>query len=228
MKPLLTALVPAVMTLTGCLCGGWEGGDDQVLRTTNGDAMQLCSNGGYSVVMANGTLLEGHSKDDGTMIAGSTGETGARAFTMVTQEDGSKSSPELGAGWTPVTLDQVELDHAHVQCADLEMRAWWPNSAAHLPVTTAFSRTTFGVTEQILVCSDGMALVPSVSGEPELASYTAEAGRISIYGSLTIDAIYTVAGTVAGTEAGTLTATIPGQGDSVWTRTPVVAGQRCQ
>jgi len=224
MKTLLTALLPAAMTLTGCLCGGWDGGQDQVLRTANGDAMQVCSNGGYSVMMANGTLLEGHISDDGTLIAGSTGETGARAFTMTTQPDGSKSSPELGAGWSSVTLDQVELDHAHVQCADLEMRAWWPNSAAYLPANTAFSRITFGITEQILLCSDGTALVPSISGEPERASYTSEAGKISVYGSLTIDAVYTAAGTAAGT----LTATIPGQGVSVWTRTPVVAGQGCQ
>jgi len=32
MKTLL-ALVPAAMTLTGCLCGAYEGQDDQVLRT---------------------------------------------------------------------------------------------------------------------------------------------------------------------------------------------------
>src|SRR5687768_11888655 len=100
MKTLLTALLPAAMTLTGFLCGGWEGQDDQVLRTANGDAMQLCSNGGYSVMMANGTLLEGSFGDDGTTTFGSNGETGARAFSMTTELDGSKSSPELGAGWT--------------------------------------------------------------------------------------------------------------------------------
>jgi hypothetical protein len=57
MKTLLAALLPAAMTLTGCLCGGWDGQDDQVLRTANGDAMQLCSNGGYSLMMANGTRV---------------------------------------------------------------------------------------------------------------------------------------------------------------------------
>jgi len=220
MKTLLTALLPAAMTLTGCLCGGWEGQDDQVLRTANGDAMQLCSNGGYSVMMANGTLLEGHISNDGTTVAGSAGETGARAFTMTTEADGSKSSPELGIGWTVVTLDQVELDHAHVQCVDLESRAWWPNSAAYLPATTAFSRTTNGTTEEILLCADGTARVPSITGAPELTSYTAEAGKISVYGSLAIDGIYTAAGTLA--------AKIPGQQDSVWTRTTVAAGRGCQ
>ncbi len=220
MKTLLTALVPAMMTLTGCLCGGWEGQNDTVMRTANGDAMQLCSNGGYSVMMASGTLLEGHVSNDGTMIAGSVGETGARAFTLSVQSDGSSSSPELGAGWTTVALDQVELDHAHVQCADLETRAWWPNSAAYLPATTAFTRTTFGVTEQILLCSDGTAIAPSITGEPELTSYTSEAGKINVYGSLAIDGIYTASGTLA--------AKIPGQGESVWTRTAVEAGQRCE
>jgi hypothetical protein len=220
MKTLLTALLPAAMTLTGCLCGGWEGQDDQVLRTANGDAMQVCSNGGYSVMMANGTLFEGHLSDDGTVIAASVGETGARAFTMTTETNGSKSSPELGIGWTPITLDQVELDHAHVQCADLETRAWWPNSAAYLPATTAFSRTTYGVTEEILLCADGTARVPSITGEPEVTSYTSEAGKISVYGSLAIDGLYTPMGTLA--------AKIPGQKDSVWTRTAVAAGRRCE
>lgn len=220
MKTLLTALLPAAMTLTGCLCGGWEGQDDQVLRTANGDAMQLCSNGGYSVMMANGTLLEGHISNDGTTVAGSAGETGARAFTMTTEADGSKSSPELGTGWTPVTLDQVELDHAHVQCVDLEARAWWPTSAAYLPATTAFSRTANGITEELLLCADGTARVPSITGEAELTSYTSEAGKISVYGSRAIDGIYTAAGTLA--------VKIPGQADSVWTRTTVAAGRGCQ
>lgn len=216
MKTLLTALLPTAMTLTGCLCGGWEGGDDQVLRTTNGDAMQLCGNGGYSVMMANGTLLEGHLSNDGTLVAGTVGETGARAFTMKTELDGSRTSTELGGVWSTVTLDQVELDHAHVQCADLETRAWWPASAAYLPADTAFARTTFGVTEEILLCADGTARVPSVTGEPEAASYTSEAGKISVYGSLSIEGMY---GTT-----GTLRAKIGGQADSVWTR---VAGARC-
>ncbi len=221
MKTLLTALVPAVMTLTGCLCGGWEGQDDQVMRTANGDAMQLCSNGGYSVMMANGTLLEGHLSDRvGATVAGSIGETGARGFTLQDQLDGTMSSPELGAGWQTVTLDQVELDHAHVQCADLETRVWWPNSAAYLPTNTAFSRTTYGVTEQILLCADGTAIVPSISGAPELTTYTSEAGQVAVYGSLTIDGVYLATGTLA--------ARIPGQADSVWTRTTAVAGQGCR
>jgi hypothetical protein len=223
MKTLLTALVPAVMTLTGCLCGGWEGGDDQVLRTANGDAMQLCGNGGYAVMMANGTLLEGHISDDGTLVAGSIGETGARGFTMTTEVDGSRTSPELGIGWTPVVLDQVELDHAHVQCADLETRAWWPMSAAYLPADTAFTRTTYGVTEEIVLCADGSAKAPSVTGVPETANYTSEAGKINIYGSLAIDGLYS--------SAGTLKVTIPGEAAaSVWTRVPVASlatGTRC-
>ena len=220
MKTLLTALVPAVMTLSGCLCGGWEGQDDQVLRTANGDALQLCSNGGYSVMMANGTLLEGHFGADGTTISGSNGETGARAFTLTTELDNSKSSPELGGGWAKVALDQVELDHAHVQCTDLETRAWWPNSGAYLPTTTAFSRTTDGVTTQLLLCSDGAALVPSFGGTRELTSYTADAGMISIYGTFAIDGIYTAAGTLIEHK--------PGMADSVWTRTDVAPGQSCQ
>lgn len=216
MKTLLTALLPAAMTLTGCLCGGWEGQDDQVLRTANGDAMQLCGNGGYSVMMASGTILEGRVTNDGTVVAGTVGETGARAFTMTVDTDGSRTSPQLGRGWTAVTLDQVELDHAHVQCADLETRAWWPTASAYLPADTAFTRTTYGVTEEILLCADGTAHVPSITGEPETASYTSEAGKISVYGSLTIEAMY---GTT-----GTLSTKITGQSDSVWTR---VAGRSC-
>ena len=220
MKTLLTALVPAVMTLTGCLCGGWEGQDDQVLRTANGDAMQLCSNGGYSVMMANGTILEGYFSGESGVLAGSSGETGARAFTMTDETDGSKTSTELGGGWNMITLDQVELDHAHVQCTDLETRAWWPNSAAYLPTNTAFARTTNGVTTQLLLCSDGTALVPSYGGARELTTYTSDAGMISIYGTFSIDGIYT--------SAGTLIERKPGVPDAVWTRTDVAPGQSCQ
>jgi len=225
MKTLL-ALLPAAMTLTGCLCGGYEGQDDRVLRTANGDAMQLCGNGGFAVMMANGTLLEGHLSDDGTLIAGSNGETGARAFSMTTEADGSKTSPELGAGWTTVTLDQVELDHAHVQCADLETRAWWPTSGAYLPADTAFSRQVGEVTEEILLCADGSARIPR-AGEPaiyaETASYYASAGKISVYASRSIEGIYTAAGTL------TVTATA-GETPTVWTRIPVAqltTGLRC-
>ncbi len=222
MKTLL-ALVPAAMTLTGCLCGAYEGQDDQVLRTANGDAMQLCSNGGFAVMMANGTLLEGHLSDEGGLIAGSNGDTGSRAFSMTTEADGSRTSPELGAGWTTVTLDQVELDHAHVQCADLETRAWWPTSGGYLPADTAFSRQVGAVTEEILLCANGLALIPTPGDTyVDTSSYSASAGKISVYAS-SIEGIYTAAGTLTPTAAA-------GEAPGVWTRIPVAQmtrGLRC-
>jgi hypothetical protein len=226
MKTLLAALLPAAMTLTGCLCGGWDGQDDQVLRTANGDAMQLCSNGGYSLMMANGTILEGYISHDGGLVAGSNGESGARAFTMTMEADGSQTSAELGGGWNTVVLDQVELDHAHVQCADLETRAWWPTSSTYLPNETAFTRTVGETTEEILFCADGTARIPT-AGETavyaETAYYTASAGKITITATKSFEAVFTTAGTL-------VPATVAGETTVAWTQVkPVVltTGLRC-
>jgi len=226
MKTLLAALVPAAMTLTGCLCGGWEGQDDQVLRTENGDAMQLCSNGGYAVMMANGTILEGYAVADSGLITGSNGETGARAFVMTTQSDLSKASTELGAGWKVVTLDQVELDHAHVQCADLETRAWWPNSGLYLPTETAFTRTVGTTTEEILFCADGTARIP-MAGETavyaETAYYHASAGKIAVNATRSFEAVYTADGKL-------VPPAVAGQPTIAWNRIPLAqmtTGLRC-
>lgn len=31
----------------------------------------------------------------------------------------------IGSEFSAVTLDEVERDHAHVQCDDLQLRTWW-------------------------------------------------------------------------------------------------------
>jgi hypothetical protein len=145
---------------------------------------------------------------------------------MTTEADGSQTSTELGGGWNTVVLDQVELDHAHVQCADLETRAWWPTSSVYLPNETAFTRTIGETTEEILFCNDGSARIP-VPGETavyaETAYYTASAGKITVTASKSFEAVFTVAGTL-------VPPTVAGQPTVAWNQVKPVrltSGLRC-
>jgi hypothetical protein len=108
----------------------------------------------------------------------------------------------LGDGaWQPVTLDQTALDHADVQCSDLQTRSWWSATASFaLPVETAFSKPVdqfqtidaciaaqeagtwpsgASCEDQVLLCPDGRALVSSndvtMSGH-----YIAATGELSV------------------------------------------------
>ncbi len=144
MRTLLLAVLPAALLLPGCLTCGFEGADDTVMRRGNGDALILCSNGGYAATLATGDVLEGHyERGDGTVI-GTTGETGAVRFTLTTDvRDGLADSAELGDDWAVVTLDVWELDKAHIQCTDLESRGWFDGvapAASHGDVATVAAR----------------------------------------------------------------------------------------
>jgi hypothetical protein len=54
------------------------------------------------------------------------GDDGTVAFAMLFNSDGTVSTPDLSGGvWEEAMLDATALDHADVQCQDLETRAWW-------------------------------------------------------------------------------------------------------
>jgi hypothetical protein len=152
MRTLLAlSLLPMALLLEGCPlgCDAYDGAGDTTFRRGN-DAMIVCSNGGYAATLSTATgglaagILEGRtaalSNAEGGALRGSIGDTGTLAFTLTERADGSWASPELGDGWTIETLDQTDLDHAHLQCTDLEARPWWTQSALALPVETAFAR----------------------------------------------------------------------------------------
>jgi hypothetical protein len=138
--------------LPGCpiaACGGWEGRGDTMLRNDRGDAVMLCENGGYAASI--GTTTSEGTFDWTDVVRASSPETGAQtfAFTSSISADGSTytyASAELAGSWTAATLDKVELDHAHVQCADLQTRAWWPtvNATVYLPQSVAFKTPAAG------------------------------------------------------------------------------------
>ncbi|MDB4961442.1 MAG: hypothetical protein JWP01_1441 [Myxococcales bacterium] len=215
----LAIAVPSALLLQGCVpfgCGGFEGRDDTVMRTAAGDSLILCGNDGYAVMRANGTILEGRVTF-GTEIAGTDGVTGARAFTLVDALDGTMTSTEIGAGWSEVTLDQVELDHAHTQCTDLEAREWFYAGTGYLPIATGFTKpgAELGTVDQVLFCPDGTARIAIAGDAVESASYSTDAGLLRLYGvgtsASTFEGIYELSGTLT-VEA------VPGGNAEIWTR----------
>lgn len=130
MRTVLVALLAAT-TLSGCVafaCGGLEAQDDAVY-TKGADALIVCGNGGFAAMLTAGER-EGRFAltygDDGLrMIEGFDGTSSEIEFTLNEMGDGTFASTELGAGWEHQTLDEIDLDHAHMLCADLETRPWW-------------------------------------------------------------------------------------------------------
>ena len=113
-----------LLALTGCVFGcGFDGEGDRTYRRGN-ESMILCTNGGFALVLDT-KIVEGTYAHEGATV-GREGATGALVFTLTDNGDGTASAPELGtAMWESVTLDKTDLDHAHLQCDDLEARAWW-------------------------------------------------------------------------------------------------------
>ncbi len=237
----VAALIPAALTLLpGCPfgCGGFEGRGDTMYRSTTGDSVMLCANGGYSATIKNAESEGVYEWSD--EVRASNPETGARTFSLVTDASGATSSPELGAGWTVATLDKVELDHAHVMCADIETRAWWTtaNSTSFLPKPAAFKKVAAGFEtvdacyeaqaagdypeaalceDELLACSDGRVKL-NQGQSLAVGTYSAQFGALSVRPDATsflgaFDGVFS--------SSGTLTSKTAGGSTSIWHQVPV-------
>jgi hypothetical protein len=114
----------ASVTLAACGCSVYQGAGDRVYQRGM-ESMILCTNDGF-VTNLTAQTIEGRYTYDGTMTVATRGDNHQTAFTLTDHADGTATAPELGVlAWERVTLDQTALDHAHVQCNDLETRAWW-------------------------------------------------------------------------------------------------------
>ncbi len=223
----IAALLPAALTLaSGCGCS-WEGRGDTMYRNTTGDSVMLCANGGFSATVKNADLEGVFEWSDA--IRGENPETGARMFSMVTDANGATTSPELGTGWSVATLDQVELDHAHIMCSDLETRAWWStaNTTAFLPKAAAFKTVASGFASveachqaqasgeypEAALCEDELLACPSGTvklnrGQTiEVGSYDAQFGKLSIHPDATsfmgaFEGVFSASGTLISHTAG--------------------------
>ena len=111
---LLLVLITATLLLPGCLRCGFSGEGDQNFRRGN-ESMILCDNGGFAQVLETG-IVEGTYAQENGVIVGRFGETTLIAFTFAHPEED---------GWEPLSLEQTDQTHAHMQCEDLEARAWW-------------------------------------------------------------------------------------------------------
>ncbi len=127
---LASLLLGSILFTAGCLgCGvAYKGAGDQVYASGQ-DQLILCENGGFSAMVGT-SIVEGFYTENapGSTIAyvGTEGDTGAHAFDMSNNPDGTSSIPQFGsAPWTKVSLDQAALDHADVACQNLETRTWW-------------------------------------------------------------------------------------------------------
>jgi hypothetical protein len=112
--------------LGACLCGGYNGAGDRVYERGN-ESLILCTNGGFVANLASGPV-EGTYVEPTAGVSGTatTGATGQIAFDYMIAGTGLLSAPQLGSGnWIRIDLDQTALDHADVQCTDLQMRSWW-------------------------------------------------------------------------------------------------------
>lgn len=237
----VAALVPAALTLLpGCPlgCGGWEGRGDTMFRSEGGEAVMLCANGGFAATLSTGNVEGVFEWSD--EITASNPDTGARVFSMKTDVNGATSSPELGAGWTQATLDQVELDHAHVQCADLETRAWWGTTGtlAGLPKATAWKKPAAGFAtadacfeaqargeypeaalceDELLACPDGRMKL-SEGQTFDTGTYSTHFGTLYLRPSFSFafDGVFSSDGSLAARPAGDTSSTA-----QMWRQVPV-------
>lgn len=119
-------LASAVMVLaSGCLCGAYNGAGDKVY-SRGSESMILCENGGFVANLTSGSVEGRFMEDASGQWFATKGDDGQLAFDFSYATDGSLDAPQLGTtAWTPKTMDQTSLDHADVQCTDLETRSWW-------------------------------------------------------------------------------------------------------
>lgn len=238
MRATLFALVPAALSLvSGCIfgCGAWEGRGDTLYRSERGDSVMLCANGGYAATIG-GTSSEGVFEWS-DQVRAENPETGARTFSLVTDASGATTSPELGAGWSVAVLDKVELDHAHVMCADLETRSWFGATSAYLPKPTAFKKVAAGFAtvdacyeaqasgeypegalceDELLACPDGRVKL-NQGQSLAIGSYDAAFGALSVRPNPT-----SFVGAFEGvfSQTGTLTSHTAGGPTETWRQVP--------
>ena len=115
-------LLASMLFATGCpgFCGGFSGSDATVYQRGS-ESLILCGNGGFVANLSTGSIEGKRIGDDAVR-----GDDGSFAFQLQINADGTATTPELeGGAWTEAMLDATALDHADVQCQDLETRAWW-------------------------------------------------------------------------------------------------------
>ena len=120
------ALLTTLLLMSGCLCGGYDGGGNKVYQRSGAELLILCENGGFVANLTSSTIEGRYMEQTPDVGIGVDGATGDLAFDFTDHHDGTASTPQLGdTPWTQMNLDQVALDHANVQCTDLEAREWW-------------------------------------------------------------------------------------------------------
>jgi hypothetical protein len=124
---LLASILLATASLaSGCLgCGGFSGGGDRVYQRGT-ESMILCENGGFVANTTTASIEGKYQQDTSGDWFATRGDNGDLATSLTFEADGTVEAPQLGAAaWTEVQLDATALDHADVQCQDLETRSWW-------------------------------------------------------------------------------------------------------
>jgi hypothetical protein len=128
MKTLLAATVLLSTLATGCLCGGFSGGNDRVLARDS-DSIILCENAGFIVTTASGVIEGTYATATDGSITATRGDNASTAFVLTWHSDGTAFTTDLGEGdWTQRQMNATELDHADIQCQDLASRSWWAQS----------------------------------------------------------------------------------------------------
>jgi len=122
----MKTLLAVIALSSGCLCGGYTGGGDQVLSRSTSDSIILCENTGFVATTAAG-VVEGTWQTDATgAIVATRGDDSQIAFVLTWGQGSTATTTQLGDGtWTKRDMNMVELDHADVQCQELVSRSWW-------------------------------------------------------------------------------------------------------
>jgi len=122
----MKTLLAVIALSSGCLCGGYTGGGDQVLSRSTSDSIILCENTGFVATTAAG-VVEGTWQTDATgAIVATRGDDSQIAFVLTWGQGSTATTTLLGDGtWTKRDMNMVELDHADVQCQELVSRSWW-------------------------------------------------------------------------------------------------------
>src|SRR4051812_12090556 len=105
----LAALI--LVSMTGCLCGGYAGGNDRVYQRGD-DVLILCENSAFVLKQA-GVETDGIASAQPTGAElGTLDDTAEVVFTLTEDHaTGTATAPELPGAWTAVQLDTIAIDH---------------------------------------------------------------------------------------------------------------------